>query len=613
MKCLKLENQPLFRLLSRLPSRRKIQFFIVVLALIGASASKGLLVLSIGPFLVAVSGSTDIGTSQDGGISEIMGNLYNTSWIACLVFGVLAISAALFGVASSWAISRYTNCLALDITEETLKASLYEPYVLQTRRNSSHTMSDIERAKSLSTNVFSPYLQLFGSLLTVSTTLVVAFYANWRASSIAILLGGSIYLLTAAKTRKILTSDGELLLENSRHGTRLLREAYDGIRDIILDQKHHEVISEQVRLNKEALQTKVRSGLVHSVPRYVLEGTGYLLLAAFGLIAIVTGKYANFNLATIGTLALAMQNLLPNIQQVFSCWSSYKTGEPSIYSILDFLELDEKENRADPSWPQEYVADQMTKSEANTFNRMIVLKNVCFSYEIFEKTNEIDYSKGISGVNLRISKGEIIGIVGKTGSGKSTLIDVIMGLLPLHEGDLTVDGESIHKNQRERMKWLENISHVPQKIHLSDKSVLENIADLDQTSDIDMSRVQWAADSAQVSEFVDKLPNKWATKIGEQGIRLSGGQRQRLGLARAIYRQRPVLVLDEATSALDSHTEKKVITGIMRMTQKPTILMVAHRLSTLEMCDRILMMDRGKIIEEGQLHTIQHALNLANK
>ena len=188
-----------------------------------------------------------------------------------------------------------------------------------------------------------------------------------------------------------------------------------------------------------------------------------------------------------------------------------------------------------------------------------------------------------------------------------------MGLLPLSSGNLEVDGESIYINQNTRQKWLSQISHVPQQIFLADKSIKENICNNSLDEDDDLERLEWAAEIAEATEFILDLPNEWMTQIGQQGVRLSGGQRQRLGLARAIYRERPVLVLDEATSALDSYTESKVMNNIMAMKNKPTLIMVAHRLSTLEVCDRVLLLDKGQIIQQGKLDEIQTTLSLMNK
>ena len=178
----KIKHRAIFRLVKLLPSRRIGQFFIVILSLVGASGCKGLVILSVGPFLAALSGSNIDASSASGSFDQVVDYLSNNAWLACLAFGLLAIGAALFGVASSWAISQYTNCLSLDLLEYGLKQTLNQPYIVHTRRNSSHIISDLYRAQSLSSTVFAPFLQLFGSSLTIITTLLVAFYAKWRAS-----------------------------------------------------------------------------------------------------------------------------------------------------------------------------------------------------------------------------------------------------------------------------------------------------------------------------------------------------------------------------------------------------------------------------------------------
>ena len=198
-----------------------------------------------------------------------------------------------------------------------------------------------------------------------------------------------------------------------------------------------------------------------------------------------------------------------------------------------------------------------------------------------------------------VLKGQSVGIVGKTGGGKSTLVDVLMGLLPLAKGSFDVDGHDIYKNMDSRREWLNLISHVPQHIFLSDSSIALNIASERKENMIDYDRLDWAAEKAQCTEFIEALPNKWETVVGEQGTKLSGGQRQRLGIARALYRQRPILILDEATSALDEYTEKIVIDNIKSLPQQITMIMVAHRLSTLSHCDQVIFMKNGRVIKTG--------------
>ena len=214
-------------------------------------------------------------------------------------------------------------------------------------------------------------------------------------------------------------------------------------------------------------------------------------------------------------------------------------------------------------------------------------------------------------MNLEIQRGESIGIVGSTGSGKSTLTDLIMGLLEPTHGIMSVDGLDIHDLQHpERLSsWRAVISHVPQNIYMSDSSVAENIAFGVPLEEIDYNRVKYSAKQAQISSFIEDMPNGYETFVGEQGVRLSGGQRQRIGIARALYKQSKILIFDEATSALDTSTEKSVISALNDLNDNLTIVMVAHRLSTLLNCDRVIRLEQGIVLDDGHPDRFLHDTN----
>ena len=202
---------------------------------------------------------------------------------------------------------------------------------------------------------------------------------------------------------------------------------------------------------------------------------------------------------------------------------------------------------------------------------------------------------------MKIKKGERIGIIGPTGSGKSTLIDVIMGILKPTSGILKVDDKNIYKNNRKDLlkSWYSNISHVPQTIYLSDKTILENIAFGVNHKNINFEKAEKAAKVANIDKFINKLDLKYYSKIGEDGTKISGGQRQRIGIARALYKGCSILILDEATSALDNETEKKVMSSIEKLSKEITIIIISHRLSTIQSCDRLISIKEGEIIKEG--------------
>ncbi|CAK27083.1 ABC-type multidrug transport system, ATPase and permease components [Synechococcus sp. RCC307] len=605
----------LFTLLTYLPSKRRAQMVLVSLGLIISSANKALLVLGVGPFLLVLTGSrVETGDNTDK-LQQVLEPLTNHPILACLLFAATAISAGLAGLFTSWAIGRYTNCLSLDLMRYCLESALNEPFVIHSSKNRNHTINDVNRIQSLSTLVFAPVIQLIGASLTILSTITVACLVNWRATLVSILLGGGIYLLAVARTKKILNRDGIILVENGRILATTLREAFSGIRDLLLDNKQKEILAIQERISAQILQTSVRAGLIQATPRYLLETSGYLLLAGFGFIVVISGQNTELNIATIGTLALAIQNLLPSMQQAFSCWSTFTSSQPTLDVALKLLHSTGTIDDVDITWPgnHKYEANSSSTNKRQIFAGNIKLENACFNHKLVSKNIIELSSKGIYNVNLEIHTQDVIGIAGKTGSGKSTLLDVIMGLLPLDSGKLFVNEESLYTSKQFRQWWISQISHVPQQIFLSDASIAKNITDQNDEDKIDQDKLEWACEKAQASEFIMSLPDRWNSLVGERGSRLSGGQRQRLGIAKALYRQRSLLVLDEATSALDQLTEAKVIEAILNLKNKPTIIMVAHKMSTLDHCRRVILLKDGFIIQQGRATEIQAMISAQEK
>ena len=281
---------------------------------------------------------------------------------------------------------------------------------------------------------------------------------------------------------------------------------------------------------------------------------------------------------TLAALALGAQRLLPALQNFYFNWTAIRGGQESVEDGLQFLEqsFPEHANKPNPS--------------PISFKESIMLDRVSFQYN---KDGEIVLKE----LGLTLEKGKRYGFIGTTGCGKSTLLDIIMGLLKPTQGFLKIDNQII--DEENHRSWQIIIAHVPQAIYLSDTSLAENIAFGLEVDKIDMKRVKEAAEKAQIAETIEALPQKYKTFVGERGIRLSGGQRQRIGIARALYKKAQVIVFDEATSALDNETELAVMEGIENLADDLTILIVAHRLTTLKRCDKIFRMDKGEVIEEG--------------
>jgi ATP-binding cassette subfamily B protein len=308
----------------------------------------------------------------------------------------------------------------------------------------------------------------------------------------------------------------------------------------------------------------------------VVEAAGIATIALIALAMSLRPGGIVDAIPALGALALGAQRLLPLVQQAYFGWSQTAGNLQSIDDIASALAMP--------------VLAAPAESAPLPFEDRIAFERVSFAYG--------DAGPALRDVSLVIPRGSRIGIAGTTGSGKSTLLDLLMGLLEPGAGEIRVDGHLLDAETRPR--WQASLAHVPQAIFLVDDSIAANIAFGRAKGGIDMERVRACARAAHVADFVEELPDGYATKVGERGIRLSGGQRQRIGIARALYKGATVLILDEATSALDDETEAAVIASIMALGPELTIVMIAHRRSTLEGCDAIVRLEGGRIVETRQ-------------
>jgi ATP-binding cassette subfamily B protein len=318
-------------------------------------------------------------------------------------------------------------------------------------------------------------------------------------------------------------------------------------------------------------------------PRYVMEAIGMVLIAAlaYGLSKQSGGVAAAVPI--LGALALGAQRLLPTLQQAYAAWANLAARQDSLADAIDLL----KQDLPPEAWAPMPPAMQFMES--------IRFRKVRFRYLD-------DGPWVIAGLDMTIPKRARVGFVGTTGSGKSTTIDLLMGLLTPTEGQIVVDGVPLTGERL--LSWQRAIAHVPQSIFLIDASLVENIALGVPRTQIDMKRVKEAARQAQLANFVESLRDGYDTHVGERGVQLSGGQRQRVGIARALYKEASVLIFDEATSSLDNETEKAVMDAIESLNRDITILLIAHRLTTVKRCDLILELVHGKLAAQGSFEQL---------
>ncbi|AFZ44051.1 ABC transporter related protein [Halothece sp. PCC 7418] len=336
------------------------------------------------------------------------------------------------------------------------------------------------------------------------------------------------------------------------------------------------------------------------VPRYIVETVLVLFLIGFTSISLLLERDMQQLTPTLSIFALASIRLMPAFSNIAAGLSKLKNSSYSLDQL--YLELKELEKEVvnatsktvNHSSLKTWSSNTNQDSQTITFTKELVLNQLTYRYP-----NSLE--NALNQISLAIPKGKSIALIGKSGTGKTTLVDVILGLLIPQEGDIKVDGRSIYENLR---SWQNLIGYIPQSIFLIDDTIARNIAFGIPDHEIDQQRLYQAIQAAQLSEVVENLPDGINTRVGERGIMLSGGQRQRVGIARALYHEREILVLDEATSALDNETEKYVTEAIKSLSGTKTMIIIAHRLTTVEHCDRVYLMDQGQIIKSGSYQEV---------
>lgn len=501
-------------------------------------------------------------------------------WFAVILFAAMALFAGTIRLWLNWSTQMFTALLGHELSVDVQRRVLAQPYPFHLTHNSSEAVAAIDTVQSLVLHVL---LQLIYATAAAFIALVIVaalIYVDPFTAAIAAAAFSLLYLFVTAITRPRLARNSELIRTTYEERVRIVQESVGGIRDVIIDGAQGLYLDTFSKVSSRYGIASATTTFIAAAPRFIIEAAGMAVIALVALlIADREGGLANA-LPLLGAVALGAQRLLPLLQQVYHGWASISGHRSVLFEVLERLRL-----------PIPADTGSGSAVEPLPFRDEISVAGVSFAYP-GSKLSVLDE------VTLEIPRGSIIGVVGKTGAGKSTLADLIMGLIEPTEGQITVDG--VRLLGEERRRWQRCVAHVPQAIFLADSSIEQNIAFAVRPEDIDRDRVRAAAACAQLHEFVTSLPDSYGTKIGERGIRLSGGQRQRLGIARAIYKQAPVLVLDEATSALDDVTETAVMEALAALGREGrTIIIIAHRLSTLAWCGQLVRLEGGRLAQLG--------------
>jgi len=482
----------------------------------------------------------------------------------------------------SWRQSRFTSELWADFSKKMFLGYLELPYSFHLQKNSAELLRNIQTEVGQFTTVCLAAITLS---LELSVLIGVAFMLIIIEPIGAITV--TLFLAISAigfhrLTKNKLLFWGEMRQYHAGFTNQHLLQGLSGVKDVKLMGREKEFLKEFSKHNDAYAKIRVKVDTLGLIPRYYLELLGVVGLAVLIILMIFQNKPLDQLLPTLGVFVAAAFRMIPSVNRMMTSVQQIKHAQPVINVLYDEFKMIHENNLNEK--PNENIQ----------FLSKILVNDVCFSYQGSE-------SKALQNIFIEINKGQSIGFIGKSGSGKSTLADIILGLLPPDSGQVLIDGTNIQQGIR---SWQSQIGYVPQAIYLTDDTLRKNVAFGILPNQINEEAVVNAIKAAQLEEFVADLPLGLETVVGERGVRLSGGQRQRIGIARALYSNPAILVLDEATSALDSATEKYVMEAVEALHGKKTILIIAHRLTTLVNCDRVYKIDQGKVIDSGTTHNI---------
>lgn len=570
------------RLWRNLSKKRKTQFSILMVLMILTSFAEVFSLGALLPFLAVLTDPErvfryDI-VRKLAGLADVTtphGMLLSLT----VVFAVAALLSGGMRLLQIWANTRVSFAAGADLSIALYRMTLYQPYAVHVSRNSS-TVIDAAGTK-VQTVIFNGIMPVINMVTAgfIMLAVMAALIVIDPLIALSAFGGFSLtYAVVIKLTRSSLKANSSLIARESNRVVKSLQEGLGGIRDVLIDGNQPVYCEEYRRAVFPLRRAQGNNLFINQSPRFGIEAIGMLLIA--GLAYWLAGQPGGMARAipVLGTLALGAQRMLPSLQQLFGGWSSLQGYSASMKEVLDLLDQ-----------PLQTVNGE-EKQMVLPFERLLALRGLSFRYTS-------DAPEVLTQIDLEIPKGSRVGFIGATGSGKSTLLDVVMGLLEPTSGTVEVDGIPVTMNSRHA--WQKHIAHVPQSIFLSDASIEENIALGVPKGKIDKERVRQAARQAQIADLVESWPKQYETVVGERGVRLSGGQRQRIGIARALYKRADVIIFDEATSALDNQTEEAVMNAIQELDENLTILIIAHRLTTLRNCHLIIEFVNGAIQRTG--------------
>jgi len=510
---------------------------------------------------------------------DLLGNPDRGTLVKIAMLGLVGIYAIknIFLALLVWLQTKFTFNTEVRISQNLFEHYLRQPYTFHLQRNSAELFRNITGEVHLfvSYGIGPSMILISESLILLAIASLVLTVEPIGAIVVICFLGLMVFLFQKIMRNRV---SGWGKKRQYHEGLRIqhLQQGFGGVKDLKLLGRESEFLEQYEFHNKESSKAARLQTAVQQLPRLLLEFLVILSLALLVVIMLFQGNNLEVILPTLGLFAVAAFRLMPSVVRITNSMQSLRYAIPVIDNLYKEIML---------------LHPEVVLKNGNNikFSNRLEIEGVDFAYSGSEQTV-------VKNVSLAIGYGESVGIIGSSGSGKSTLVDILLGLLSPDEGKVLVDDKDIQSSMR---AWQNQIGYVPQSIYLTDDTLRRNVAFGISNEKIDEDAVWHAIRAAQLDEFVKTLPLGLDTIVGEDGVRLSGGQRQRIGIARALYHDPAVLILDEATSALDTQTEHSVMEAVRALKGEKTIIIIAHRLSTVESCDHLYVLEDGRLIQEG--------------
>jgi ATP-binding cassette, subfamily B, bacterial PglK len=569
-----------------LDRRERVQAFgVLLVAIVGGFASAGM-VGSVMPFLSVLADPSRIETVPQ--LARAYGRFGFTSAYGFLIaLGIASLLVILVAVGvqilKTYVIARFTTMRVYSISSRLMGRYLSQPYEYFLDHHSGDMGTRVlAEANEVVGKFLKPTADFVVALLSVVAIVGFLLWVEPLVTLVAFAVLGGAYGMVYALVRTRLRQLGKARAVANSERYRIATEALGGVKDIKLLGRERSYVDRFRVPAQRMARVQLRTALMQTIPTQAMQalifgGVIVLCIVLLDPVGFADGTALGVILPLLGVFALAGQRLMPELNKLYSAAATIQTGRAALDMVHDDLFGGDAQRKLPRQSPAPLGLRQMLE-----------FRDVSYRYPQAELA-------GVTDVSFTIRSGERIGIVGGTGAGKTTLADLVLGLLAPGSGEIVADGTVLEDaNIR---AWQRSVGYVPQEIFLTDSNVAENIALGVPPSEIDMDRISRAARIAQIDQFIrEELPQGYDTTVGERGVRLSGGQRQRIGIARALYHDADLIVFDEATSALDNLTEREVMSAIDALSGDKTVLMIAHRLSTVEHCDRILVLEQGRLV-----------------